>query len=245
MRQKHRSIAYMLPAAALPILAALLTLQGTCLGQEYENYVFGFLRTHPERATLPEAEAAVIQKAHIGHLDKMAREGYLVGAGPLSASSDLRGVLIFRGITIERARELASQDPAVVNKRLRVHVENWRAVKGIGEGIARSMKDPNFQFKMTRYGFLVSWLTPNAPQDWSSSDAKIKLKEQANWLEANASKLAASGPFPGSREFLGVAIFRSTNPEEIRKLVAEDPLVKAGWVRPEILTWMVAEGVIP
>jgi uncharacterized protein YciI len=217
----------------------------TCTGQETENYVFGFLRVHPERVSLPEAEANAIQKAHLEHLGKMSRDGYLVGAGPLIESPDLRGIVIFRGITAERARELASQDPAVINKRLRVHVEDWRSVKGIGDGIASKLKDPNFKIKMTRYGFVVSWWTPQAPKNWNSAEAKSKRKEQLEWFNSNASKLAASGPFADSREFASVAVFRSTDLEEIRKLAAEEPFVKAGWARPEVLIWLVAEGVMP
>ncbi len=222
----------------LPLYLCLLAV--ACVGQEHDRYIFGFLRAHPERAELPAAEAAAIQKAHLAHLEKMARDGYLVGAGPLGGSSDLRGILIFRGITLDRAREAASQDPAVINKRLRVHVEEWRAARGIGETLARNMQDAGFQMKMARYGFLVTWLTPQAPPDW-----RARLGGHIAWLEANAARIAAGGPFAGSSEFLGVAIFRSTDLEEAGRLAAADPFVKAGWARPELLTLMVAEGVMP
>lgn len=217
-----------------------------CCGQDLENYVFGFLRAHPQRATLPQAEAAAIQKAHLAHLDSMAKGGYLVGAGPLGTSADLRGILIFRGITVERARELASRDPAVINKRLRVHVEKWRARPGIGEALAAKMKDdPNFRMTMKHYGFLVYWLTPQAPADWRLGAAREKMAEHKAWLDANAARIAAVGPFADSREFLGVAIFHSAGLDELRKLVAGEPFIKAGWARPELLTLMMAEGVLP
>jgi uncharacterized protein YciI len=182
-------------------LLCLCLLGDACVGQESENYVFGFLRTHPERATLPEAEAAAIQKAHLAHIDKMARDGYLVGAGPLSQSPDLRGVLIFRGITIDRAREIASQDPAVINKRLRVHVEEWKAVKGIGEGIAKNMKDPNFKFKMTRYGFVVSHVTQQTPQDWDSSEVRKNWKSMPGGWRQTGRRWQRSGHSPIPRNF--------------------------------------------
>ena len=147
------------------LLCACL-LAATCAAQDSEHYIFGFLRSHPERTELPEAPAALIQKAHLAHLTRMAQDGYLIAAGPLSESADLRGIILFRGITIERARELASQDPAVINKRLVVHVENWAGPKGIGEAFAKKLKeDPNFKYKMTRYGFMVARLTPQAPKD--------------------------------------------------------------------------------
>ena len=55
----------------------------------------------------------------------------------------------------------------------------------------------------------------------------------------------AYGLFENSKEFLDIAVFRSTDLDEIQKWAAADPLVKAGWIRPEILTWMVAGGVMP
>ncbi|HYZ84575.1 MAG TPA: YciI family protein [Bryobacteraceae bacterium] len=225
-------------------LVCLLLLASVCPAQEAENYVFGFLRAHPERKTLPEAEAQAIQKAHLSHLDKMAKDGVLVGAGPLIESPDLRGVLIFRGLSIEQARQLASQDPAVINKRLHVHLENWTAQKGIGDGIAKAMKDPNYKFKMTRYGFVVSWLTPDSPKDWNNPEVKAKLNEHIEWMKANRSKFAAFGPFKDSKELLGVIVLRSTDLDAASALMKEEPFVRAGWVRPQLLTWMVAEGVM-
>ena len=215
-------------------------------GQPLEDYVFGFLRAHPDRAPIPEAQALAIQKAHLAHLDKMAKDGALVGAGPLGTSPDLRGILIFRGITLDRARELASQDPAVVNKRLRVHVEGWKARRGIGEPLAAAMKaDPDFKITMKRYGFLVFRKTAAAPADARFGAAQQKLAEHKAWLVANAPALAAAGPFAASREFLGVAIFHSTDLDELGKLAAGEPFTKAGWARPEALTLLIAEGVLP
>ncbi len=98
------------------LLLLLVSLAGWA--QPEAPYVFGFLRAHPQRKSLPQEQLMEIQKGHMAHLAKMGRENNLVGAGPLDQSPDIRGILIFKGLTVEQARAAAEQDPAVRNERL-------------------------------------------------------------------------------------------------------------------------------
>ncbi|MDI3286858.1 YciI family protein [Polyangium sp. 15x6] len=99
---------------------------------EFEKYQLVLLRRGPRANEIPEAELAAIQKAHIAHLDKMAEEGAIVAAGPFDDQSDdsLRGLALYRVGSVEEARALAEQDPAVKAGRLRVEVMTWMTAKG-------------------------------------------------------------------------------------------------------------------
>jgi uncharacterized protein YciI len=61
----------------------------------------------------------------------MREQGFMVAAGPLSDQVDerLRGVSIYRVDSLDRARELAESDPAVVAGRLEVAAMTWSTRK--------------------------------------------------------------------------------------------------------------------
>jgi len=80
---------------------------------------------------LSEAEGQALQRQHIGHLAAMARAGKLVVAGPFDDQPDprMRGLCLYR-TSLEEARKLAREDPAVKAGRLEVEVLSWWVEKG-------------------------------------------------------------------------------------------------------------------
>ncbi len=221
-----------------------LLLAAGCPAQETEDYIFAFLRAHPERGEISREQAIEIQKAHMAHIGKMASDGVLVAAGPLVDSPDLRGILIFRGITLEQARRTAAEDPAVVAKRLRVDPAAWRGPAGIGVRVAELMKaNPGANPAMTKRVLLIYWKTPATPADWSSPEAKQGLaghNEFARAALATGEALAA-GPMQGSEEFAGVMVFRGEDAGAVMKKCEADPYVARGWVRPQAFVLYIAE----
>jgi uncharacterized protein YciI len=91
------------------------------------------LLVRPEHPTeyAPE-KLEEIQKAHLAHIGEMAASGKLVIAGPFDDQSDprLRGLELFRAGSIEEARKLAAEDPAVKAGRLEVVSATWYFQKG-------------------------------------------------------------------------------------------------------------------
>lgn len=214
--------------------AALLT------GQSQPEYVFGFLRAHPERAEIPADRAQEIQKLHMAHLNRMASQGHLVAAGPLGDSPDLRGVLLFKGITVDQARQLASGDPAVVNKRLVVDVAPWPGPPGIGAATAAKLKaNPQAEFNMTRHVLVVYWKTPSWPANLNSDEVRPVLTSHIAFMEKlqASGQVIAVGPLVGSKDFVGVAIYKTEDKDEALKACVADPFVKSSWARPQALVW--------
>lgn len=94
-----------------------------------QKYFIVFLKSGPERSQSKE-EAEEIQQQHLDYLSKVYREGHTSITGPLGDDGDIRGIVIYNTATLEQARSLAEQDPAVKAGRLVVEVHPWWAAKG-------------------------------------------------------------------------------------------------------------------
>jgi uncharacterized protein YciI len=102
-------------------------------GSRMEKYSLVLLvRPNPPPPKLPDAEAEAMQARHIGHLQKMAKSGKMVIAGPFDEQEDVfkRGLCLYKVDTAEEARRLASEDPIVQAGRLKVEVMAWYVEKG-------------------------------------------------------------------------------------------------------------------
>jgi uncharacterized protein YciI len=101
-------------------------------GAMEKYYLVLLLRPNPPPPKLPDAEAEAMQARHLGHLQKMARSGKMVIAGPFDEQEDVfkRGLCLYKVDTAEEARRLASEDPIVQAGRLKVEVMAWYVEKG-------------------------------------------------------------------------------------------------------------------
>ena len=97
-----------------------------------ESVQLVLLMRAPTWKKLPPEEAQELQKRHIGHLQAMGNAGKMVVAGPFSDQADpaYRGVCIYRVGSVDEARRLAEEDPAVKAGQLRVEAMTWWFEKG-------------------------------------------------------------------------------------------------------------------
>jgi uncharacterized protein YciI len=96
---------------------------------EMTTYTLGFLLKGP-RWTAEETPALQkLQEDHLAHIGEMLRSGALLAAGPLVDNGTIRGILIFK-VSMDEARVLAEQDPAVKAGRLVVELHPWMTAKG-------------------------------------------------------------------------------------------------------------------
>ena len=89
-----------------------------------------FLKSGPNR-TQPTAEAEEIQKAHLANIQRLAKLGKLVAAGPFGDGGALRGIFVFRVASLEEARALSDTDPAVKAGRLVLELHPWQVPEGL------------------------------------------------------------------------------------------------------------------
>ncbi len=128
----------------LPALPARADPQNGAM--EFESYQLILLRRRPDAPKLSDADSEALQKKHLQHLTKMAEAGKMVAAGPFEKQDDesLRGLCLYHVATLEEARKLAEQDPAVVAGRLRVEAMTWWTQKGslmfpVSEALVRKL----------------------------------------------------------------------------------------------------------
>lgn len=98
---------------------------------EMTTYQVAFLVKGPAWTPEQTEETKKIQEGHMANISRMAATGKLLIAGPFTDGGDLRGMFIFRVATLEEARALAEQDPAVKAGRLKFEWHPWFAAKNV------------------------------------------------------------------------------------------------------------------
>jgi uncharacterized protein YciI len=100
------------------------------------TYYMAFLRRGPawSRERTPEAVAA--GEGHMAHIQRMAKCGKLVLAGPFEVGADapkdaLAGIFILDVATREEAVALTQHDPAVKAGRFTIDVQPWYGPVGL------------------------------------------------------------------------------------------------------------------
>lgn len=87
-------------------------------------YVMAFLKAGPNQEMSAE-QAAELQRGHMAHIRQLAEAGELILAGPFVGSAEVRGIFLFRTDSLEHARALTAQDPAVAAGRLEMELHQW------------------------------------------------------------------------------------------------------------------------
>ncbi|WP_400164438.1 YciI family protein [Brevibacillus sp. TJ4] len=74
----------------------------------------------------PEKNKEVLPR-HIAYLDQLDQQGKIYGRGPFADGSG--GMVIYIADTFEEAREMAQQDPHVVENVRRLELKEWKLWK--------------------------------------------------------------------------------------------------------------------
>lgn len=102
---------------------------------EMHNYFMGFLRRGPAWSPERTPEVEKIGEGHMAHIRAMGATGKLILAGPFEIEGTppnaIAGILLFDVPTIDEARAMASEDPAVKAGRFTLEVLPWYGPKGI------------------------------------------------------------------------------------------------------------------
>lgn len=81
---------------------------------------------------MSEEESDRLQELHLAHLGVLTKTGDILVAGPFDEQNDLtlRGMCIYHTGSLERTRNLATSDPAVVAGRIEVDVMYFYCPRG-------------------------------------------------------------------------------------------------------------------
>lgn len=95
---------------------------------EMVQYYFVNLMKGPNR-TQPDSVAKKLQAGHMENISKMAADGKLICAGPY-ADDKGGGIFILSVKTMDEAKALVENDPAVKAGRLSYEIRPWMTAKG-------------------------------------------------------------------------------------------------------------------
>lgn len=104
------------------------------------------------------------------------------------------------------------------------------------------MKEGDTTYVMKKYFFVMLNSGPTRSQSKEES-AKIQEGHMAhiNWM-AEEGHIDLAGPVESEDEFRGILVFNVPSIEEVEKLVAMDPAVKAGRLVMKVYPWWCAKG---
>lgn len=104
------------------------------------------------------------------------------------------------------------------------------------------MNDGDTTWVMKKYYFCMLMKGPN--RDHSQEEtAEIQGGHMAHLKSLGETKKACiAGPFNEHEEYSGIVIYNTTTKEEAVELANQDPAVKAGRLRFEIVEWWAAKG---
>ena len=89
------------------------------------HYVLGRFREAPDLAPVSAGEAERIRVAHLATLRRLEADGSVMLSGSVEAGDVREAIVIFVTESVERARQLVADDPAIVSGRLVLDVYTW------------------------------------------------------------------------------------------------------------------------
>lgn len=88
------------------------------------QYVMCFLKTGPLKVE-DKAKQAELMKGHFGIINRLAKEGKLILAGPFMDGGEFRGIYLFDVKTVEEAQKLTETDPSIKEGYFIVEFLKW------------------------------------------------------------------------------------------------------------------------
>jgi uncharacterized protein YciI len=228
------------------LLPSLIAMTGSAFGQAQTQtspklapYFVVLLNRPANSPQLTKEAGEKLQEEHMANIRKMIAEHKLLIAGPFLDDTALRGIFVFKADSAAQALEWANSDPAIKAGRLSAEVHGPWLIEP--SAIHTPSETPGLeQYTLVLMKSGDHW-NPKAPEFMNV------MKQHRAFLQqmTDQGNLAVAGPFPFSDEgeLRGVAIFR-VGAEQTAKLAQDDPIVKAGLLKPEIHPWGTGKGVL-
>ncbi|MBI3003991.1 MAG: hypothetical protein HYY49_01080 [Ignavibacteriales bacterium] len=187
--------------------------------------MFVFLNTNPDRPELPKETVDSLQKEHMANIDRLAKEGKLLAAGPFHGGG---GIFVLNTGNVSEANGWLASDPAVRAKRWKLDVIPYRPTVG-------SICSVGENYEMVSYSFV------RYDADTVTSDEKIKelwlTHDEYRKNIAPRDSVMAEGILGEKKG--GILVVKGTLDEELLK---KDPAVQQGVLKPTLKRIWIAKG---
>src|SRR5713101_5843769 len=203
-----------------------------------DQYFFVLLKRPPNPPQLSKEAGEKLQEEHMANIRKLHAENKLVIAGPFIDGTSLRGVFVLKAESKQQAQEWANSDPAVKAGRLAAEVHGpWL----INPGAIHAPSSPE---GMQQYTLALMYRGEKWAPASSTQQELLKPHLALIGKLVEQGSLALAGPLRDEGELKGIFIY-TVGAEQAAKLAQDDPLVKAGYLKPELHPWITGKGVLP
>jgi len=96
---------------------------------EMKRYWLVLLKKGPHRDQ-DSLSKAKIQEAHLANINRLAKEGKIIMAGPIGAASDIQGIFLMNCKDSSEVESFVNTDTAVITGRLVMQYYPWWSEKG-------------------------------------------------------------------------------------------------------------------
>lgn len=190
------------------------------------EYMFVFLNNKPDKEKLSEEATKQIMEGHLANINRLAKEGKLVAAGPFEGGG---GIFIFKSGSQQQVNEWLATDPGVQAKRWNIEVLPYHPLIGgvcpVGEN-----------YEMTTYTFIHY-----QPQlyKFNVQDAASVVREHEKYMrtlsqDSNTVTYASFGGIEG-----GILVLKDEVDDDI---INKDPAVSGSLYLPMKKKLYIAKG---
>ncbi len=190
------------------------------------EHIFVFLNKKMDKAELPEEEVKKIMDGHMANINRLAKEGKLIAAGPFDGGG---GIFIFKSNSMEEVQEWLKTDPGVKANRWNVETLPYYPRLGSVCSVGESYKMVTYQF--IRY-------TPNITK-YNINQLPLIFSKHHEYLTT----------LRGSANVITEAIFGDTDGgilvidgELTQEVIENDPAVMEGLLDADIKKLWIAKG---
>lgn len=208
----------------LPVL--LFILLHTFAWGQAKTYSIVFLNKKADADQLPKDQIDKIMEGHLANIDRLAKEGKLLAAGPFEGGG---GIFILNTTSTEEAQEMLSTDPGVQAKRWNIEILPYKPRIGSVCPVGEKYEMTSYQF--VRYDAIVSKSTAtNFPQILRKHDEYLKqLAGTGNIITE-----AVFGDHDG-----GILVMKGDLQKEV---IEADPAVQEGLLELQFKKLWIAKG---
>lgn len=208
------------------LIVFIFLLSGPLAIAQSPEYIFVFLNKKTDKAELPEEEVKKIMDGHMANINRLAKEGKLIAAGPFDGGG---GIFIFKSNSIDQVREWLKTDPGVQANRWNVEVLPYYPQ----HGSVCAAQEP---YQMVTYQFIRYLPYVTKDNIGQQSDLFKKHQDYLKVLRSSASVIteATFGEAEG-----GIFV---VNGEITREVIEKDPAVQQGLLVAEVKKLWIAKG---
>jgi uncharacterized protein YciI len=208
------------------IFVFLLMLINQSITAQSPEHIFVFLNKKADKAELPEEEIKKIMDGHMANINRLAKEGKLIAAGPFDGGG---GIFIFKSNSIEQVQEWLKTDPGVQANRWNVETLPYFPRLGSVCAVGESYKMVTYQFirytpNITKYNINQLPLIINKHHDYLNTlRGSAKVVTEAIFGDADGGILVIDG-------------------ELSKEVIENDPAILEGLLEADVKKLWIAKG---